>query len=388
MERIAVTPRKNWQQKVEAVGLLYYQSQSRPYWNESAYYKFRASEIERLEAATETLYDMVLRAVQYVIDRDRWRDFGVPAPAVEVIKRAWEDEPPSIYGRFDLAYDGARIKLLEYNADTPTSLVEAAVVQWKWLEEVFPGADQFNSIHEKVIAKWNELREFAPNPLYFAHVDSYEDLMTIAYLRDTAEQAGHKTAGMLIEQLGYDPELREFVDQEGNPVNGIFKLYPWEMMLEEEFGVYALTKYPNPKWIEPIWKMVAANKALLAVMWEMNRGHELLLPTYFDESEFRGASGELLKPYVSKPKMGREGANVAIYDYATAVENPGTYGKEGYVYQEKFELQRFRDGADEVFPVIGSWYIPDQGAAGIGIRESVNHPITDNASRFVPHLFE
>jgi glutathionylspermidine synthase len=36
-----------------------------------------------------------------------------------------------LYGRFDLAYRGdGPPKLLEYNADTPTALFEAAVVQW------------------------------------------------------------------------------------------------------------------------------------------------------------------------------------------------------------------------------------------------------------------
>jgi len=36
------------------------------------------------------------------------------------------------------------------------------------------------------------------------------------------------------------------------------------------------------------------------------------------------------------------------------------------------------------YPVIGSWII-GQDAAGIGIREA-NNLITDNKSRFVPHL--
>ena len=54
-------------------------------------------------------------------------------------------------------------KLLEYNADTPTSMFEAAVFQWTWLEQaiernIIPKrADQFNSIHERLIEAWKKL---------------------------------------------------------------------------------------------------------------------------------------------------------------------------------------------------------------------------------------
>ena len=58
-----------------------------------------------------------------------------------------------MYGRFDLAYDGTTPpKLLEYNADTPTSLLEAAVIQWRWQQDMRPERDQFNSIHERLLA--------------------------------------------------------------------------------------------------------------------------------------------------------------------------------------------------------------------------------------------
>lgn len=90
--------------------------------------------------------------------------------------------------RFDLAYDGLQpTKLLEYNADTPTSLVEAAVAQWYWLEETHPDRDQFNSIHQRLIALWRELPpEFPKRHIDFCSADDLEDWMTITYLLDTA----------------------------------------------------------------------------------------------------------------------------------------------------------------------------------------------------------
>lgn len=121
---------------MQAVGLAWH-TPGRPYWNESAFYEFTAREVDILEAATNELEAMSLAAVQ------------------PLIEHSWEAEQPSLYGRFDLAWGGeASPKLLEYNADTPTSLVEAAVAQWYWLEDTHPGADQFNSIHERLIAAW------------------------------------------------------------------------------------------------------------------------------------------------------------------------------------------------------------------------------------------
>ncbi len=187
MKRVVVSPRQDWEKKVEEIGHVYHHTQGQPYWNESAYYAFRSAEIDRIELATNGLHEMCLKAAQHVIDNDRFKDLRIPAAAIPAIKQAWEDEPPAIYGRFDLAYDGENLKLLEYNADTPTALLEAAVARWYWLQERFPKQDQFNSIHEKLLAKWQELKPYVAKPLYFTYlqppdIENSEDLMTVSYL--------------------------------------------------------------------------------------------------------------------------------------------------------------------------------------------------------------
>ena len=64
----------------------------------------------------------------------------------------------------------------------------------------------------------------------------------------------------------------------------------------------------------------------------------------------------------------------------TIEKTDGEYGEERFVYQRLFELPCF----DNNYPVIVSLVI-GQEAAGIGIREA-NNLISDNKSRFVPHL--
>ena len=204
MERVSISPRQGWQEIVGEQGLTFHSLGGRPYWDESVYYQFRARQIAELERATNELHEMCLQAAQFVIDHNRFADFGIPAAAVPCILEAWETEPPAIYGRFDFCYNGTSApKLLEYNADTPTALLEASVIQWYWLEDVAPQHDQFNSIHERLVAKWKELLGYIPTrPLYFAHADSEEDFMTVTYY------ARHRGAGGFSHRRNSDEEHR------------------------------------------------------------------------------------------------------------------------------------------------------------------------------------
>lgn len=376
MNRRPSAARRNWQAAVEASGLAWHTPGGNSYWHESACYQFTAGEIDEIEAATEELQKLCLEAGQYIIDNNRFTDLHIPPAAIPPIVAAWNAEPPSIYGRFDLAFDGIRPpKLLEYNAQTPTALLEASVIQWEWLRDTHANADQFNSIHDKLMAKWKDLRPYVNGPLYFVHADDTEDMMTVAYLRDTAEQCGIKTSALRMAEIGWNANLQELRDLDDAPVRSVFTLYPWEWLLGESTQV-VLATMQSVTWIEPIWKMLWSNKGLLAILWEMFPNHPNLLEAHLQEP-----CG--LKEYCRKPLLSREGHNILLRTRDGDFETGGDYGEEGYVYQAVAPIPNF----DGNWPVIGSWYISDQGAAGIGIRESSGR-ITDNISRFVPHYFE
>jgi glutathionylspermidine synthase len=374
MRRIASPPRADWEKKVEAAGLAWHTPEHQPYWNESAFYEFTAAEIDLLASATNQLEEMTRNAAQHVIDNRLYSELAIPAHAIPLIERSWEAEPPSLYGRFDLMYDGCHPpKLLEYNADTPTSLLEAAVVQWFWVEETHPSSDQFNSIHERLIALWKELTPHIPNRrVDFCSMDNAEDWTTATYLEDTAQQAGLASSLFAIEEIGWDGA--RFVGPDDQPLTTVFKLYPWEWMVDEEFAKHLAVS--DTIWVEPPWKMLLSNKGILPVLWELYPGHPYLLAASF-ERPFVG-------DWVRKPLLGREGANVTLHQEGREMETGGDYGKEGFVYQDLAPLTCFGG----MYPVIGSWVIghePNDSAAGIGIRES-DTPITTNLSRFVPHL--
>ena len=71
-----------------------------------------------------------------------------------------------------------------------------------------------------------------------------------------------------------------------------------------------------------------------------------------------------------------------VFRSGEKVQSYGPYSEEGFVYQALAPIPC----CDGKYPVLGSWMIADQGAAGMGIRESETI-ITSNRSRFVPHLF-
>jgi glutathionylspermidine synthase len=374
MRRIGIVPRPDWREKVEAVGLTYHTLDDAVYWDESACYRFTADEVDRLEQATTELQEMCVKAAGHVIEKKLFRRFGIPEAFAPLVVDSWERDDPSLYGRFDLLYDGTDIKLLEYNADTPTALLEASVVQWFWMKECFPDADQFNSIHEKLIASWKTWPRPTDRVYYFACVaDSVEDLGNTEYLRDTAVQGGLETRPVFIEDIGWDPIGRGFVDLEGCAIRSLFKLYPWEWLIGEEFGPRLLEARTD--FIEPAWKMILSNKGILAVLWDLFEGHPLLLEAHFEE-------GVIKDGYVRKPLLSREGENILIAKDGAASETEGTYGAEGYVYQRYRPLPEFEGN----YPVIGSWIIGGE-PAGMGIREDRTE-ITKNTSRFIPHLFE
>jgi glutathionylspermidine synthase len=383
MQRIACPERDDWQQTAEACGFDFHTIDGERYWDERGYYAFTLDEIEeKIEAPTGEIDAMCLELAGRAVDDEQILNrLKIPQTFWALISASWHRDEPSLYGRLDLFFDGhGPAKLLEYNADTPTSIFEAAVFQWTWLEQAIEramipkAADQYNSIHEQLIEAWKKVGR--GRPLHLTGLtESSEDYGTLAYLEDAATQAGLATTIIDIADVGWREGAGGFVDLDNRDIELAFKLYPWEWMFHDAFGA-KLAEAPT-RWIEPPWKAVLSNKGILPLLWEMFPGHPNLLPAFFEDDP---RAAEIGTSYVRKPLYSREGANVTLVSGGVPfASHEGHYGSEGFIRQALAPLRDF----DGQYPVIGSWLV-DHTPCGLSVREDAG-PITGNNSRFLPH---
>lgn len=386
MRRLTVKERAGWRERAEQLGFVWHSSEGEPYWDETAAFAFSMEEIEEgIEAGAAALEELCFDVVGRVVGSEELLDaLAVPRPFWQEIFDSWQRGDRNLYGRFDFAYDGkSPPKLLEYNADTPTGLFETGVFQWLWLEEgrksgALPkDADQFNSLHERLITAFKNYRDGPSFRLHFTCASgSAEDRATVDYLKECADQAGLETVFLPVESIGLASSGR-FVDLDNAPIETLFKLYPWEWLMREDFG-RAIPGTPT-RFIEPPWKAILSNKGLLALLWRFHKGHPNLVPAYF-----AGEPAPDLGPdYVEKPLYSREGANIRIIRGGVAVgATEGPYGAEGFVRQQLIPVPDF--GAGQV--ILGAWMVASE-PAGMLVRED-RAVATGNGARFIPHIIE
>lgn len=382
MRRIAMAERPNWRDLAAEFGFEYAQPDGQRYWDERVAYTFTLREIEDdLETATSEMVGLCGEFVGKVVrDEQYLKRLGIPSTHWGWIAESWDRSDPSLYGRFDFVYGGdGPPKLLEFNADTPTALYEAAVFQWYWLEDRIKAgalpkeADQFNSLHDKLIARFRAMKRLGTMHLT-AFSSETEDRKTVEYLAELAREAGQGVELIDIADIGLDGHGR-FVDEKNRTIHALFKLYPWEWLIHEQFGAAMPTA--STVWIEPPWKMLLSTKALLPELWKLAPNHPNLLESYYEDDP---AAKNLGRDFVAKPIFSREGANVEIRRGGVTVAAPeGPYENIPRVVQALAPDIVF----DGMRPVIGSWIV-DTEPAGIGIREDKGL-VTGNTSCFVPH---
>jgi len=400
MEKISLPPRPD--RREAETGFTFAEMHGEPYWDETSAYRFTLEEIEtRIEDPATELHSMCREAVDKIVNTEEWMDrMGIPPGFRDMVAQSWRQEEPELYGRLDLAYDGEVAKLLEYNADTPTSLYETAAFQWQWLEDqmaagVLPeGSDQFNGVHEALVERFREL--FAPNSdLHFAAAAGHaEDYATVEAMAWAAREAGMGAHYTDLDKIGLTAE-GQFTDAEDRIIGTLFKLYPWEDIFRDDFG--AAIAPSGCRFIEPPWKALLSNKAILPVMWDLFEGHPNLLPAFFLDDVagplrdgtggspvFDRARDALRAGHVVKPIFSREGSSIDIIENGRPLETATDrgYDKHPKIVQAYCPLPVF----DGFRPVLGAWIVGET-CVGLGIREDKAR-ITQDLSRFKPHFIE
>lgn len=368
MERLSITPRENWQAKVESLGLTFHTIDNKPYWNEHACYHFKENEIELLRESTREIESLCMELVEHVVSQEEYYKLNIPEYAWPLIEASWRNKEKPLTGRLDLSYNGKEPpKLLEYNADTPACLLESSLVQKQWVQEAQPNKAQFNSLHEKLVQAWPKM---ASERIHLTwRLNLPWTLSDITYVATVAREAGLDTKTIFIEDIRWDG--RRYIDQDNETINYLFKRFPWEITREDVFNNISTS---HLQMIEPAWKMILNNKGFLVLLWELFPNHPNLLPAYFSPDQFEG-------DYAKKPFVGREGDNISLFSANGVFSTEGYYDNGKFMYQKAHYLPNF----DGNYAVIGSWLIAGE-PAGIIIREE-DTPVTRSSSRFVPHYY-
>ncbi|WP_033916253.1 glutathionylspermidine synthase family protein [Campylobacter sputorum] len=355
--------------------------------------KVSQSEANAYYEAANELYDMFVTGAEHVIENNLFHELGIPFNLIDIIKDSWSNDVHwHLYGRFDFAggLDGKPIKLLEFNADTPTSLFETTIIQWAMLKyNGMNEMEQFNDIYEaikenfkRLITLSDDTSEFSKyydgwKILFSSIAGSNEDEQTVKLLQNMADEAGFHTKFAYVDEVGFSDEEGVFLGDEG--FEYWFKLIPWEEIAinEGELALILKNIIKNQKAIilNPAYTLLFQSKAMMKILWDLYPNHPLLL-----ETSFEPLNG---KKQVAKPFLGREGANISILDEnAKVIESKdGDYANQNKIYQEFYELNK--DEKDQNYQA-GLFFAYE--GCGLGFRRGGN--IIDNYSKFVGHFIK
>ncbi|PAF51260.1 glutathionylspermidine synthase family protein [Helicobacter sp. 13S00477-4] len=340
--------------------------------------------------ACNELYGMYVEAGEYVIEHDLFFELDIPNVLVPMIKQSWEEKIHwHLYGRFDLAggLDGKPIKLLEFNADTPTMLYETSVVQWAMLKH--NGYDsnlQFNNLYEAIGENFKRMITLGEDTSNFEEMyegwkilfssikGNVEEERTTRFLQDIAKSVGFENGFCFIDEVEFSQNDGVFANSQHYEF--LFKLLPWENIAIDEpelaLIMQSMMQNKNTIFLNPAYSVMFQSKRFLKILWDIFPQHPLLLETSYEPLKN--------KQQVRKTAFGREGSNVEILnaDLQPICKNDGIYQNHKPIYQEFFEL----NGSNGFYYQPNIFYAYE--ACGLGFRKG--GLILDNYSKFVSHI--
>ncbi|WP_024954574.1 glutathionylspermidine synthase family protein [Sulfurospirillum arcachonense] len=378
---------------LESIGFYWHTDEDKSPYVADELVQVKQSEADAYYEATNELYDMFVEAGEYVIKNNLFHELGIPFNITEMIKKSWESDVHwHLYGRFDLAggIDGKPIKLIEFNADTPTALFETAIVQWALLKvNNMDDRLQFNNLYEAIKENFKRLvvmngdtEDFAKHyenwKILFSSIKgSIEDENTTKLLQAAAEEAGFVTDFAFVDEVEFDGQ--EGVFKKEVNFEYWFKLIPWENIGIDEGDLALMLRdiMENQSAIilNPAYTLMFQSKAFMKILWDLYPNHPLLLETSYEPL--------VGKKQVEKRVFGREGANTVILDENNHVmeQEDGIYDEFAPIYQEYVELPKDVNGESYQAGVFFAYE-----ACGLGYRRG--GLILNNYSKFVGHVID
>lgn len=387
--------------------------------------RIRQSQLAELRRASEALGRVYARTVHIVQQGEPalWTELGLPEAAFGALQLRFDDTVPTMIGRFDFALTPDGPKMLEFNSDTPTGIVEAFHVNGR-ICEAYGAVDPNEGCRMALAAAFERMlrlyREagYAARRVVFSALDWHEeDAGTTRYLLQQSGVAGAGFVPLADLRVEGDRLWAPSLLPEGTavaageppsmqPVDVLYRLHALEKLAEDRdtdgypTGEHALRLIADRRLaiMNPPSGFVAQTKALQALIWNLHEAGEFfteeehdtirryMLPTYLEPCFEAGM------PYVAKPILGREGSGVTIYDGSGAArESSGEneYADQPMVYQQYTELPPVRvetaSGPFDGRLLWGCFLIDGRGSA---VVTRVGGTITNNLSYYLPCALE
>ncbi|RNB70277.1 glutathionylspermidine synthase family protein [Brevibacillus panacihumi] len=334
------------------------------------------------------------------------RELGVPDQALDAVRLATAQAPPTTVGRFDFAQTADGLKMLEYNSDTPTGIVEAFYVNGRACR-FFGRRDPNAGMEGQIAAAFARMLDvyrqqgYETEHIWFSSLDWHEeDRGTTLYLMRQSGLAGRFAP---LEKLRvWEDRLYVENGEEVLPVHVLYRLHALEKLAGETdedgypTGAHVLRLIAERKLaiINPPSAFLTQTKALQTLIWSLHEAGEFftageqesiarhMLPTYF-ENRFAGSTG-----YVTKPIFGREGGGVMLFDADGSVrekDQEAFYWDQPMIYQKRVELPaitvKTMNGDYAGRLLWGSFLVGGEASALVA---RVGGPITDNLSYYLP----
>ncbi|WP_419954175.1 glutathionylspermidine synthase family protein [Neobacillus niacini] len=359
-----------------------------------------------LKEATERMGRVFFKTAGLLrsLEDEQLLELGFPAASLPFL-RMKSLFPESVISRFDFALTNTGIKMLEFNADTPTFIVECFQINGMACSEF--GFDNPNENQERLLASGitkaileSSKDYISPNVVFTAHHDHMEDWNTTVYLSQLCK---------VPNQILPLSELRltddALLDSNGVPIDVLYRqTYPLEHLLEDRdpntgdlvgVDLLQLAKDRKLSIVNPVSAFLLQPKSIQCLIWGLAENEQFytkeerdwintyMLPTFLEADEFAGTTA-----FVQKPSFGREGDTITIWDQHSEIDAQNsfqTYHKELPVYQSYVRLPivslETEKGIEELSIVFGSFLIAGKPSS-IGIR--AGGKITGNESYFLP----
>jgi len=345
-------------------------------------------ELDAYRVASEACYAMYRTALDHVLKYNLWSKLGLPDGIVPLIKHDLSRDLPHICGRLDLSggIEDIDVKLIEFNADTCTSLPESAYFQ-TWIQEPVRSEykGQFNNILLQLKITFQELRTKNPDKLptlLLCSLGYIEDQLNLRVIHDAAVSAGFEVDYANLEDVVFGDDGVFLKSDEGFvQYFFMYKLIPWEFIIFEEPELLTIiTKLSIDHGLivlNPSYSIAMQAKHMLSILHELFPDHPNILPAFDNEFSLSGTA------YVTKSNFGRLGENIKILDENRKVlaETDGAYGKFSKVHQAYAFM--YQDDDEDIYQA--GMYMCNGKASCLSFRRR-DALIIDDDAEFVSHV--